>query len=202
MQHIVGLTGLIGSGKSLAAQYFAQCGVFIIDTDQIAHQITAPNGLAIASIAEQFGSCYLTQDGALDRVAMRNLVFLQPDKRLLLESILHPLIFAQVLDQLVVAKSLYSIVVVPLLFKADKYLHLIRRSIFVNCQENILIERIRQRSGLLEHEVRPILAAQLSANEQLQLADDILENSGSQIELFKQVQNLHDKYKSLFEQVN
>ena len=91
----IGLTGGIGSGKSAVAELLAQRGAAIIDTDQIAHALTAPGGAAIPSIVKQFGDSFLTSEGALNRAVMRERVFSDPVAKRQLEAILHPLIGQQ-----------------------------------------------------------------------------------------------------------
>jgi dephospho-CoA kinase len=90
----VGLTGGIGSGKSLVADMLAARGASIVDTDAIAHAMTAPHGPAMADIGSAFGPAYVAADGSLDRARMRDLVFSDPAAKARLEAILHPLIRA------------------------------------------------------------------------------------------------------------
>ena len=122
----VGLTGGIGSGKSAVAQVFEKMGATIIDTDQIAHQITAPNGLAIDAIEKEFGASFIASDGSLDRAKMRELVFNDPQARLALERITHPLIAEQT-EMLTIAAMQhnppYIVFVVPLLLESGKCLN-------------------------------------------------------------------------------
>ena len=133
MQYIVGLTGLIGSGKSIASKIFEEIGIKVIDTDLIAHQITSVNGIAIPQIIKQFGVEYINLSGELNRLKMRNLVFSQPNVRKQLEKILHPIIFMEVLKQVKANSDKYIVLVVPLLFKSFKYLSIIHRRIFIDC---------------------------------------------------------------------
>lgn len=198
MKNIVGLTGLIGSGKSLAATYFKEQGVTVIDTDAIAHGLTRSNGLAVPMIRQQFGDDFIDGSGALDRKQMRDVIFADDVKRQLLERILHPLIFDEVLEKTIMAHGLYVIVVVPLLFRAEKYLKLISRSIFVDCDKMTLIKRVIARSSLSAEQVESILEKQVNRSEQIRLADDILDNNGSPADLCTQVVRLHAKYNDLF----
>lgn len=199
MSYAVGLTGLIGSGKSIAASIFAKCAVDIIDTDVISHQLTAIEGSAIPLIERHFGARYLQQNGALDRNRMRKLVFADADARIALENILHPLIFEQVLLELGACSAKYAILVVPLLFKAQRYLNLITRSVFIDCMPDILIARTMARGSLTREQVLEILANQLSREQQLVLADDVIENNGTIIELTDKVKSLHSQYLEMFD---
>lgn len=198
MKHNIGLTGLIGSGKSLAATYFAELGANIIDTDRIAHAITHVGGLAIPHIEDSFGSEVITLAGALDRQKMRQLAFRDKSLRIKLESIIHPIIFEQVLLAIEQSVALYNVLVVPLLFKAEKYLNIIQYSIFVDCEEDTLIRRVVKRSNMTEDEVRAIIHTQVSRDMQISLADDILDNNTTEGDLFTQVKQLDKKYRSLF----
>ena len=198
MRHIIGLTGLIGSGKSLAGNIFQDIGINVIDTDAIAHQVTATNGAAISSIISYFGEEFITEDGALNRLKMRKLVFSSPLERRRLEGIVHPLIFSELLILINQASSSYVIIMVPLLFKSLKYLNLIHRSIFVDCEESILIRRVMDRSHMTEREVINVLKAQMPRTAQLNLCDDCLYNHGSIPDLTEQVIKLDKSYKKLF----
>lgn len=177
MKYVIGLTGLLGSGKSSVAHYFENLNICVIDTDLIAHQITMPFGAAISDIRVNFGDEFVDEFGALDRAKMRNLVFTQPKMRLKLETILHPLILNRVINLIHTATSDYVIVVVPLLFKSLKYLKLVQQSIFVNCENQLLIKRVILRSNLGVKEIQDILATQPPLELQLRLADDICSNT-------------------------
>ena len=117
----VGLTGGIGSGKSTVADLFAKRGVTLVDTDVIAHRITAPQGLAMPSIATAFGPSFVAEDGSLDRARMRALVFSDENARKRLEAITHPLIRAETERQRQQAPGPYVIVVVPLLVESGSW---------------------------------------------------------------------------------
>lgn len=198
MQYIVGLTGLIGSGKSLAGKIFKELGITVIDTDAISHQITAKDGAAIPRIIKEFGSDFINQTGELNRLKMRELVFAKPEQRRSLEKILHPLIFAEVLNQAGVSTSIYTIVMVPLLFKSIKYLNIIHRSVFVDCEEDTLISRVIERSQMKASDIKAVLKVQMHRQLQLVLSDDVLYNNGTILELSDQIAKLDKKYQKLF----
>src|SRR5690242_18565872 len=111
----VGLTGGIGCGKTTVADQFAALGASVIDTDQIAHALTAPQGAAMPALLAEFGAGFATADGALDRAKMRELVFTDPGARARLESILHPKIRDATAAAAANATGPYVIFVVPLL---------------------------------------------------------------------------------------
>lgn len=192
---IVGLTGGIGSGKSTAAELFAQHGAAIIDTDEIAHHLTRHDGEAIPSIRAVFGAAYITQDGALNRASMRALVFADADARQRLEQLLHPLILQQAECELAEASSYpYAILVVPLLAQTPAFRQLVQRVLLLDCDEQRQIERVVRRSELTGEEVRAIIASQTPRSERLKLADDIIVNNGDLDSLSAQIARLHQRY--------
>lgn len=192
--YIVGLTGGIGSGKSAAADLLAARGALVVDTDQIAHQLTAPGGAAMEPIREAFGNGVVAADGALNRPAMRALAFEDPDARKRLEAILHPMIRAESERQCRAATTPYVVLVVPLLIESGTYRERVRRLCVVDCPEDVQVLRVMQRSGLEERQVRAIMAAQASRAERLAAADDVIDNSAGYAELAVQVERLHGAY--------
>ena len=194
--YVVGLTGGIGSGKSAVADLFAERGVAIIDTDAIAHALTAPGGAAMPAIRAEFGDAVASADGALDRAAMRAMVFAEPAARKRLEAILHPLIRDES-ERRVVAQTVgspYAILIVPLLVEAGDYRSRVDRIAVVDCAEATQMARVRRRSGLAANEIERILAAQATRAERLAAADDVIENDGELAALAPQVMRLHLQY--------
>lgn len=194
---VVGLTGGIGSGKSEAARLFAELGATVVDTDVIAHRLTAPGQPAVQRIAELLGADVLAADGSLDRASLRRKVFADPASRKALEGLLHPLIRQAVGQELALAQpssSPYAVVVVPLLFETGAYADAIARSLVIDCDEALQLSRAMARSRLSEAEVRTIMAAQCPRTRRLQLADDVVQNNGSLQQLAEQVRQLHEKY--------
>ncbi|MBL8434274.1 MAG: dephospho-CoA kinase [Zoogloea sp.] len=194
---VVGLTGGIGSGKSAAADLFAARGGLMVDTDQIAHQLTAPGGTAMDAIRQTFGNGVVAADGALNRAAMRALAFEDPDVRKRLEAILHPMIRAESERLCLAATTPYVMLVVPLLIESGTYRQRVRRLCVVDCPEEVQVARVMQRSGLEERQVRAIMAAQASRAERLAAADDVIDNGGSYEQLAAQVESLHAAYLQL-----
>lgn len=194
MVYCVGLTGGIGCGKSTVARMFEALGAAIIDTDAISHTLTRPNAPGLLQIARQFGSAFVSPQGELDRAKLRALIFSNPAQKTQLESILHPLIEAQVRNELSYCQEHYALIVVPLLFETAHYLPLIQRKLVVDCDEQSQIKRTAVRSHLAEDEIRTIMAHQLSRQERLQLADDILCNEADLDSLSAAVEALHQQY--------
>lgn len=193
----IGLTGGIGSGKTTVANLFGDLGASLVDTDVIAHQLTAPGGLAISDIRHQFGDAFIDAQGAMDRVRMRAHVFAQPAARQQLEAILHPLIRSETARAGEEATGDYVIYVVPLLVESGTWQRRASRILVVDCDGETQIARVMQRSGLQRHEVEAIMAAQASRQARLAIADDVVENNGDTADLLPKVQALHAHYLQL-----
>jgi dephospho-CoA kinase len=190
----VGLTGGIGSGKTLVADIFTALGAAVIDTDQIAHQLSAPNGAAIPLLVAEFGDSFITAEGALDRARMRALVFAEPAARQRLEAILHPLIRIATQDAAASASGPYRLFAVPLLVESGTWKSRIDRLLVVDCPESLQVERVMRRSGLNASEVRAIMSAQASRAQRLAAADDVILNDGDAAAVRPQVERLHAFY--------
>ena len=192
----VGLTGGIGSGKTAVSDRLAKLGVGIVDTDLIAHQITASGGLAIPLIKEQFGAEFIDPNGALDRGKMRSLVFTDPSARKSLEAITHPLIREETTrqaEQLLQEKAPYLVFVVPLLIESGSWKAILDYLVVVDCSEETQIERVMHRNNLSRSEVESILKAQASRQERIACADTVIENEGNLDRLDAEVLKLHQK---------
>lgn len=191
---VIGLTGGVGSGKSSAAKFFAALGADVIDTDEIAHQLTQPEGIAIDAIRREFGEDFITTEGSLDRKKMRSLVFSDITSRQKLEAILHPLIRTEAARRVALTTSSYVVVVVPLLLETGNYREIVQRILVVDCAEQSRVERAMARSGLSRQEVEAIMHAQLSRQERLRQADDVIANDSDMAHLRQQVEALHQQY--------
>jgi dephospho-CoA kinase len=195
--YTVGLTGGIGSGKSAVAALFSGLGVHVVDTDEIAHELTRPGGEAIAALRAEFGADAIAADGSLDRTAMRRLVFGDGKAKRRLEGILHPLIRAESARRLERGAGPYAILVIPLLVESGVDRSRTERVLVVDCPETSQIERVMRRSGFSEAEVRAILSSQATRGQRLAAADDVIDNGGPQSALADQVVRLHEKYLTL-----
>lgn len=194
MTFLVGLTGGIGSGKSAAASIFEELGAAVVDTDAIAHELTAPGGAAIESIRGAFGNDVIDARGALDRAAMRRKVFADPQAKARLETILHPMIRAEADRRSAASRAPYVVLVVPLLVESGGYRSRVQRVVVVDCPEAVQVARVMSRSGLSAEEARAIMAAQVSREQRLAVADDVIENGGELAALRPQVEALHRRY--------
>lgn len=191
----VGLTGGIGSGKSRVADLLARHGAHIIDTDAIAHALTATGGAAITAIRTTFGERFIDARGALDRARMREHVFAAPQAKKTLESILHPLIRAECERAATEGRAApYIVFVVPLLVESGTWRERVHRVLVVDCPEDLQRRRVMARSGLSNAQVDAIIRQQASRAQRLAVADDVVVNVGSERALEPHAQRLHAHY--------
>jgi dephospho-CoA kinase len=193
-RYAVGLTGGIGCGKTTVADLFAARGAAVVDTDQIAHGLTAPHGAAMPALIDAFGPDYATPDGALDRARMRALVFADPHARARLEAILHPRIREATAAAALLAGGPYTIFAVPLLIESGTWRERVARVLAIDCPEATQVARVMARNGLAEEQVRAIMAAQVSRARRLEEADDVILNDAGVDALLPQVERLHRFY--------
>jgi len=192
----IGLTGGIASGKSTIAELFAELGAVVIDCDVIAREVVMPGQPGLSEVREAFGESVISEDGTLDRAALRQLVFADDDRRKQLEAILHPRIREETVRQADAACGTYQIIVVPLLAESPLK-SFVDRILVVDCDEDTQIRRLLARDPESEDQARRILAAQASREERLAIADDIITNDGSLGAARSQVAALHNSYLNL-----
>lgn len=179
----IGLTGGIGSGKSTVARRFATLGALVVDTDALAHALTAPGGDAIPAIAAAFGVDMIATDGSMDRAKMRALVFGQPAQRQRLEAILHPMIASATRAQASRADAGQPVVFdVPLLTESGTWRSRVDRVVIVDCAQATQIARTMHRSGWTADAVERIIAQQASRAQRRAIADAVIVNEGLSIE--------------------
>jgi dephospho-CoA kinase len=192
---VIGLTGGIGSGKSTVADLFAARGVPVVDTDLIAHRITAPQGIAMPRIEAEFGPSFVAADGSMDRARMRALVFGDDAAKKRLEAITHPLIRSETEREMRDARGPYVIVVVPLLVESGSWKTRANRVLVVDCSVDTQIERVMRRNGFTREQVLAIVARQATRDARLAAADDVIVNDGASIDtLTHEVARLNRKY--------
>jgi len=193
---VIGLTGGIGSGKSTVAKLFVQKGIDLIDADQIARDVVKPNMPATLAIAEHFGNDVLLEDGNLDRNALRQQVFSDKQAKTWLDNLLHPLIRKTMQNAIKASTSPYCIVDVPLLTE-NKMQGMFDRVLVVDCSEQNQLLRAIARDGSSEETIRNIIHMQASREQRLHIADDVIENNGTVLDLSEAVDELHKTYLSL-----
>lgn len=195
----VGLTGGIGSGKSTVANYFAELGIPVLNADQVVHQLTAANGIALPLLWAQWGKSIFYSDRTLNREALRQIVFNQPEQRQILEEILHPLIW-QSLQQAqhnTANTHHYGLIEIPLLIEKPVFQQLVQFILIVETPEATRIQRIQNRSGLNNQTIHAIISQQADAASRKQSADQIIYNDGEKSALKQQIMDLHHFYQAL-----
>jgi len=197
MSYIVGLTGGIGSGKTLISDHLGSLGTTVIDTDVIARKIVEPGQAALNALVSQFGEQILLGNGELNRAALREIAFSSPTNKKALDHITHPAIRAETNKQISDAITPYCLVVVPLLDKTSPFMALMQRVLVVTAQKETKIARVKQRSNLTPEEVERIMATQLDDQERLSFADDVIENNGSIEKAKEMAEQLHQRYINL-----
>ncbi|MGE3919364.1 MAG: dephospho-CoA kinase [Gammaproteobacteria bacterium] len=193
---IIGLTGGIGSGKSIVSEQFKKLGAGIIDTDQIAKELVTKGKPALAEIAKHFGREILDEQGHLNRMLLRDKIFNNLEEKQWLENLLHPMINEEIANQLKETKAPYCIIVIPLLFETN-YSDFIQRVLVVDSPEQLQIERASKRDQSSEANIKKIICHQISRTERLARADDVIINDSTLDNLEKQVTALHEKYMKL-----
>lgn len=195
----IGLTGGIGCGKSTASKAFRQLKIPVVDADLIAREVVDIGQPALTEIVTRFGGETLLGDGSLNRTWLRQEVFGSQERLQALESILHPRIREEILRRVMRYAGMgipYVIVDVPLLFEKN-YSPLFDRVLVIDCLEQQQLERVQQRDGSDVSVISSIMHSQITRAERLQLADDILENTGSIAEFISKVTAQHEKYVTL-----
>jgi dephospho-CoA kinase len=193
---VIGLTGSIGSGKSTVANLFAERGVPVIDADILAREVTAPNLPAYQAIVTRFGSNILKADGSIDRSSLREIIFNNPEERLWLEALLHPIILHRMEDDIEKLDAPYCIAVIPLLLETDAA-SFIDRILVVDMSEETQAKRAALRDKNTVEQIKAIMNTQMPRKDRLAKADDIINNAGTPEALAKQVDKLHQMYLKL-----
>ena len=174
----IGLTGGIGSGKSTVAVMLVACGAVLVDTDAIAHALTAPAGAALPALAREFGPNIIGPDGAMDRARMRALAFGDVSARRRLESILHPMIGDEAQRQASLAGSRPVVFDVPLLSASSPWRQRVERLLVVDCTEDTQVQRVMRRSGWSAQQVQSVMSQQTSRGARRAIADAVIFNDG------------------------
>jgi dephospho-CoA kinase len=178
----IGLTGGIGSGKSTVAASWVDRGARLVDTDAIAHGLTAAGGAALPALRAEFGNDIVGADGALDRARMRQLAFADSQVRRRLEGLLHPMIGELAQQQAQQATERFVIFDVPLLGEASVWRRRCERILVVDCSEATQIERVMRRSQWTELQVRAVMAQQAPRERRRAIADAVIHNDGCSLD--------------------
>ena len=190
---IIGLTGGIGSGKSVASDKFKSLGVAVVDADVASRTVVEPGKPALKEIQDHFGSGIITAEGKLDRNKLREIIATDAEERKWLESVLHPKIGEQITKEISESTSVYTLFVAPLLLETNSQ-EMCSRVVVVDVPKDVQIQRTAKRDKVSPNQVEQMVAAQMEREKRLEKADDVLLNSGTIEDLEKQVEELHKKY--------
>lgn len=190
---IIGLTGGIGSGKSLAARMFTDLNIDVIDADLLAKKALNKNSIGYEQFLEKFGNSFLNEDSEINRLKLRNFIFSDNKKKSELEEIIHPIVAEEISKFIDSSQSPYSIIMVPLIYET-RTMDFYEKIIVIDCDLDTQLERAAIRDDQKREEILAIIESQASRDERNSIADDIILNNSSIENLRAQVEALHKKY--------
>ena len=196
---IVGLTGGIGSGKTFVSSLFQEINIDIVDSDLVARDVVKPGSSALSQIEDRFGPGILNEQN-LNRKKLRDIIFNSPEEKDWLEHLLHPLIRRETKRQLIASSSVYTILSSPLLLETETK-DLVDRLLIVDLPETLQMQRACNRDKVTQSDIKKIMASQINRKQRIELADDIVDNSGSIENTKLQVEILHQKYLKLSSEI-
>ena len=190
---LVGLTGGIGSGKSLAGDFFKSKKIDVIDADDLAHIALAREGKGYKNFLDVFGKTFLDENSEIDRKILREHIFKNPEMKNKLESIVHPIVQDDILDFINKSQSRYRIIIVPLIAET-KSSSFYDRVLAIECKKEIQIERASKRDSSNEKQILKIIKSQASTEDRNKIANDVIKNNGTKEEFIKLLEDVHTKY--------
>ena len=190
---VVGLTGGIGSGKTVASDRFEELGVKVVDADIASRVVVEIGKPALSSIEGQFGSDVISDDGSLNIAKLRVIIFKDDEAKSWLESLLHPLIGQHILDEIASATSRYVILVSPLLFETTQF-QMCNRTLLIDVPKDNQILRTAKRDKVPESQVEKIIASQMDRDQKIGKADDVIVNDGEIGDLISKIDKIHQRY--------
>ena len=189
---IVGLTGGIGSGKSVAGDFFIELGIDVIDADHVSKNILDDNESAKKLFLEQFGEKFIDKNNNVDRALLRDEIFKNENKKEALESIIHPLVREEIFNFIENSNSVYKIIMVPLIYETNSQ-DFYDKIVVVDCKEENQIIRASKRDNKTKNDIINIMKNQASSEERMSIADEVIKNDSSLDDLKKQVIKVHQK---------
>lgn len=189
---VIGLTGGIASGKSTVSNMIRNLGFEVIDADIAARKVVEPGEPAYFKIVESFGEHILTEDGRIDRPKLGSIIFQNEEKRLLLNSIVHPAVRKLMMDEKeeILRKGARAVFLdIPLLFES-KLTYMVDRIILVYVDEKTQLKRLMDRNGFTEKEATDRIRSQMPLKEKVALADAVIDNNGTLEETREQLIDL------------
>ena len=190
---LVGLTGGIGSGKSLAGDFFKSKKIDVIDADDLAHIALAREGKGYKNFLDVFGKTFLDENSEIDRKILREHIFKNPEMKNKLESIVHPIVQDGILDFINKSQSRYRIIIVPLIAET-KSSSFYDRVLAIECKKEIQIERASKRDSSNKKQILRIIKSQASTEDRNKIANDVIKNNGTKEEFIKLLEDVHTKY--------
>ena len=192
---IIGLTGGIGSGKTAVSDSFEALGIDVVDADLASRVVVQKGKPCLLKIAQHFGEDILTKEAELDRAKLREIIFKSEEEKNWLESLLHPAIANQIQDELNASKSPYTILVSPLLLETNQK-DFCSKVLVVDVPVETQVVRTLKRDGVSKEQVQAIINSQISRNDRLNLADEVIVNDGTLEDLEIAIKILHEKFLS------
>ena len=189
---IVGLTGGIGSGKSVAGDFFIELGIDVIDADHVSKNILDDNESAKKLFLEHFGEKFIDKNNNVDRALLRDEIFKNEDEKEALESIIHPLVREEIFNFIENSNSVYKIIMVPLIYETNSQ-DFYDKIVVVDCKEENQIIRASKRDNKTKNDIINIMKNQASSDERISIADEVIKNDSSLDDLKKQVIKVHQK---------
>ena len=190
---LIGLTGGIGSGKSLAGDFFKSKNIEVIDADDLAHNALSKNGKGYIEFLDVFGETFLDENSEIDRKALREYIFKNPEMKNRLEEIVHPIVQDGILSFINNSNSAYRVIIVPLIAET-KSSSFYDRVLAIECNINIQVKRASKRDNSSEDQILKIIQSQASAEERNKIANDVVKNNGAKEEFIMSLEDIHSKY--------
>ena len=190
---LIGLTGGIGSGKSLAGDFFKSKNIDVIDADDLAQNALDREGEGYKKFLDIFGETFLDENSEIDRKALRKYIFQNPEMKNKLEEIVHPIVQNGILNFINNSNSLYRIIIVPLIAETNSS-SFYDRVLAIDCKKEIQIERASKRDNSNEEQILKIIQSQASSEDRNKIANDVVENNDTKDEFLMNLEDIHKKY--------
>ena len=190
---LIGLTGGIGSGKSLAGDFFKSKNIDVIDADDLAHNALDIGGEGYKKFLDIFGETFLDENSEIDRKALRKYIFQNPEMKNKLEEIVHPIVQNGILNFINNSDSIYRIIIVPLIAETNSS-SFYDRVLAIDCKKEIQIERASKRDNSNEEQILKIIQSQASSEDRNKIANDVVENNDTKDEFLMNLEDIHKKY--------
>ena len=190
---LIGLTGGIGSGKSLAGDFFKSKNIDVIDADALAHNALDIEGEGYRKFLDIFGETFLDENSEIDRKALRKYIFQNPEMKNKLEEIVHPIVQNGILNFINNSNSIYRIIIVPLIAETNSS-SFYDRVLAIDCKKEIQIERASKRDNSNEEQILKIIQSQASSEDRNKIANDVVENNDTKDEFLMNLEDIHKKY--------